>query len=132
METPGFLSNVQTEYIFLPKTCLSLARTILIHQSSWMRPTSAPERRFINVKADGDNEKVKVAAFPAFFFHGGEMGRGSSAKNTSRAAFCRQRRTKQSSNESRVAPQAQPSTSGVIHILLIAGRRRALLIDTPV
>lgn len=61
-----------------------------------------------------------------------EMGRGSSSKNTSRAAFCRQRRTKQSFNESRVAPKAQPSTGGVIHILLIAGWRSALLIDTAV
>lgn len=43
------------------------------------------------------------------------------AKNTSWAAFCRQRRTKQSFNESRVGPKAQPSTGGVIHILLIAG-----------
>lgn len=54
-------------------------------------------------------------------FHGREMGHGLSAKNTSRAAFCRQWRTKQSFNESRVAPKAQPSTGGVIHILLIAG-----------
>lgn len=50
------------------------------------------------------------------------MGRSSLAKNTSWAAFCRQRRTAQSFNESRVAPQAQPSTGGVIHILLIAKR----------
>lgn len=64
--------------------------------------------------------------------HGGEMGGGLSTKNTSRAAFCRQWRTKQSFNESRVAPQAQPSTGGVIHILLIAVWRNALLIDTAV
>lgn len=64
------------------------------------------------------------------FLLAAEMERRLIAINTSRAAFCRQWRSTQSFNESRLAPQAQPSTGGVIHILLIAGLQSAPLIDS--
>lgn len=115
--------------------CLQLARILFIFHllkniSIFSRFSSLTSKLLMTKKA---NSNFRSRAFRAcLIFHGREMGRGLSAKNTSRAAFCRQWRTKQSFNESRVAPKAQPSTGGVIHILLIAGWRSAPLIDTAV
>lgn len=119
------VSNWQT--FSTQKTFLSLAGLILLKRLN---------KEFLRLNMDSLMSKLLMKKKNSFLagcliFHGGrEMGRGLSAKNTSRAAFCRQRRTKQSFNESRVAPKAQPSTGGVIHILLIVGWRSSLLIDT--